>query len=131
MSKNKKKIIAVTVLLVLVAVSVLAYFTFGPKAIAGGKEIGVTVVHGDGSEKVFSLRTDAETLREALEPEGIIEGEDGPYGIYILTVDGETANEAEQQWWCITKGGETLTTGADDTMIADGDKYEITLKTGW
>jgi len=128
---SKKKIIAVAVLLVLVAAAAFAYMAFGPKANAGGKEIEVTVIHGDESEKSFTIRTDAESLREALEPEGIIEGEDGPYGIYILTVDGETANEAEQQWWCITKGGEALTTGADDTMIADGDKYEITLKTGW
>ena len=131
MSKNAKKIIAVTVLLVLVAAAALAYMAFGPKANAGSKIIEVTVIHGDESQKSFTIRSDAESLREALESEGLIEGEDGPYGIYILTVDGETADESQQQWWCITKGGETVTTGAEDTMIAHGDKYEITLKTGW
>ena len=48
-----------------------------------------------------------------------------------VTVDGETADESIQQWWCITKGGEMLMTGVDDTMIADGEAYEFTLTTGW
>ena len=59
MSKNAKKIIAVTVLLVLVAAAALAYMAFGPKANAGSKIIEVTVIHGDESEKSFTIRTDA------------------------------------------------------------------------
>ena len=129
MSKNAKKIIAVAVLLVLVAAAVFAYIRFAPKGSAGEKELTVVVVHGDGSEKTFKLSTDSENLRGAIE--GIISGEEGPYGLYILTVDGETADESLQQWWCITKGGETVTTGVDDTVISDGEQYEITLKTGW
>ena len=66
-----------------------------------------------------------------MEPEGIIQGSESEFGLYILTVDGETADEDLQQWWCITKGGEQLMTGADDTMIADGEQYEFTLTTGW
>lgn len=131
MSKNMKKIIAVLVLLVLIAAAVFAYIGFSPKANAGSKEIDVTVIHGDGSEKFFELSTDAENLRDALEPEGIIEGTESEYGLFVLTVDGETADDSLQQWWCFTKGGESLMTGVDDTMIANGEQYEITLKTGW
>ena len=36
-----------------------------------------------------------------------------------------------QEWWCFTKNGETLMTGVDDTMIADGEHYEATLTVGW
>ena len=131
MSKNMKKIIAVLVLLVLVAAAVFAYIGFSPKANAGGKEIAVTVIHGDGSEKLFELSTDAESLRDALEPEGIIEGSESEYGLFVTTVDGETADDSLQQWWCFTKGGESIMTGVDGIMIADGEQYEITLKTGW
>ena len=131
MSKNTKKIIAVLVLLVLVAAAVFAYIGFSPKANAGGKEIAVTVIHGDGSEKLFELSTDAESLRDALEPEGIIEGSESEYGLFVTTVDGETADDSLQQWWCFTKGGEDLFTGVDDTPIADGDHFEATLTTGW
>ena len=45
--------------------------------------------------------------------------------------DGETADESRQQWWCITKGGETVNTSADQTPIHDNDQFEITLKEGY
>ena len=49
----------------------------------------------------------------------------------ILTVDSETADDAAQQWWCITKGGEMVNTAIDATPIYDGDKFELTLKEGY
>jgi hypothetical protein len=130
-AKTKKALIAVAILLVLVVGAVLIFNHFKPAAVAGGKEISVQVVHGDGSKKDFDIRTDAENLRGALEQESLIAGSESDYGLYVVTVDGETADEAQQQWWCFTKGGEMLMTGVDDTMIADGDAYEITLTTGW
>ena len=42
-------------------------------------------------------------------------------------VDGETAQDSLNQWWCVTKGGERVNTGADLTPIADGDRFELTL----
>ena len=131
MSANKKKIIAVAVLLVLALAAILAYAFLGPQAQAGDKLITVQVVHGDGSSKEFTIETDAENLRSALEQENLVQGDDGEYGLFVKTVDGETADDSLQQWWCFTKGGESLMTGVDDTMIADGEQYEITLTTGW
>ena len=131
MSKTTKKLIAVIALLVLIAAAVLVYLRFAPAASAGDKAIAVAVIHGDGTQKDFSISTDAENLRAALEQEGLVQGEESQYGLFIQTVDGETADDAQQQWWCITQGGEQLTTGADDTVIADGDRYELTLTTGW
>ncbi len=89
------------------------------------------VVHGDGSEKEFVITTEGFTLREALEQENLIEGTEGQWGLYVLTVDGETVDEAQQQWWCLTKDGEMSMTGVDDTIISDGDHYEFTFTTGW
>ena len=110
--KTRNIIIAVAVLLVLVIGALVIYNANKPAAQEGGKKLTVTVVHGDGSTKDFAIATDE-------------------YGLYVLTVDGETADEGAQQWWCFTKGGEMLMTGVDDTMIADGESYEITLTTGW
>ena len=134
MRKNLKKgIIALVVLALLIGGAVFAYMKFGPDAVANTdmKSIAVTVCHGDGSEKVFELSTKAETLGAALNEAELIVGEDGPYGIYIMTVDGETVDEGKQQWWCITKGGEQHNQGADETVIADGESYEISFKEGW
>lgn len=134
MSKNLKKgLIALVVLAIFVAGAVFAYLRFAPNAQPNTdmKEISLTVIHGDGGEKVFNLSTNAETLGGALEESGLVVGEEGPYGLYILTVDGETVDESAQQWWCITKGGEQHNQGADETVIADGESYELSFKEGW
>ena len=88
----------------------------------------VEVVHGDQSSKEFTYRTDAQHLGPLLTEEGLIQGEQGAMGLFILTADGETAQGS--QWWCITKGGAWLDTGVDKTPIADGDHFELTLKKG-
>ena len=130
--KTRNIIIAVAVLLVLVVGSLLVWNHFKPAAQAGGKNIVLEVVHGDGSSKDFTIRTDAENLRGALEQEeGLIAGSESDYGLYVETVDGETADMNNQEWWCFTKGGEMLMTGVDDTMIADGEHYEATFTVGW
>lgn len=66
-----------------------------------------------------------------LEAEQLVEGEMGPYGLFITAVDGEKADDTKQQWWCITKGGETVNTSAEQTPIADGDRFELTMKEGY
>ena len=131
---NKKTIIALAVLLVLVIGAIVAYYAQRPPSPARDESlitIEVAVTHGDGTVKDFSIRTDALNLRGALEQEELIAGDESEYGLYVKTVDGETADESQQQWWCFTKGGEMLMTGVDDTSIADGDHYEIVLTVGW
>ena len=123
MSKTAKKIIA--------AAAVFLWQHFSPAAQEGDKELVVLVVHGDGTQNSLVVSTDAENLRGALEPEGIIAGDESEYGLFVKTVDGETVDESLQQWWCVTKGGESVTTGADATPIEDGDHFELTLTTGY
>ena len=98
---------------------------------AASKEITVLVVHGDQSEKSFTYQTDEEFLGPVLKAEGLVDGEESSMGIFIKTVDGETVDDANQEWWCLTKGGESLMTGADSTPIADGDQFELTLTVGY
>ena len=63
--------------------------------------------------------------------DGLLAGEDSAYGLMVFTVDGETADwDRDQSWWCLTKGGEWLDTGVDDTLIEDGDHYEFTYTIG-
>ena len=92
----------------------------------------------DGQVRIAQLAelldTTTVTIRSdlaAMEQEGLIQGTESDFGLYVQTVDGETADESIQQWWCITKEGEMLMTGVDDTVIADGEQYEFTLTTGW
>lgn len=131
MSKKVKSIIAVAVLVVLVIGAFLVWKANAPEGAEGGKTIDVTIVHSDETTNEFTISTDEEFLRGALEQENLISGDESEFGLFVTTVDGETADDTQEQWWCFTKGGESLMTGVDDTPIADGEEYEITLTTGW
>lgn len=131
--KSNKKIIAVVcvVLAVLVAAMALVYHFYGPSAEQGTKKITVDIVFAQGDTKTVKIKTDAEYLRDALEEEDLIKGSESAYGLFVTSVDGVEADSAKEQWWCFTKNGEVLSTGVDTTPIRDGDKFEITLTTGY
>lgn len=128
---NGKVIIAAAALILAVAVLLLVWRFQTPKGQAGSKTVVVEVVHKDGSTRDFELKTDEAYLGSALVEGKVVEDNQSAYGLYILTADGETANEDDQEWWKITKNGEMLNTGADETPIEDGDHYELTLTVGW
>ncbi len=93
-------------------------------------KIKFTAIYDD-TTKEFEIETTEKTLGAALLKEGIIEGSDSEYGLYVTTVDGRKADDSKQEWWCLTKGGEMWMNGVDTTEIADGDAYEFTLTVGW
>lgn len=129
---KKKSIIALSVFVILLLAVFSIWFFTRPAPAEGSKTITLEVIHHDGSSASFSIATDAENLRAALEQvDGLITGEESPYGLMVNTVDGETADYGkDQSWWCLTKGGEWLDTGVDDTLIADGEHYEFTYTVG-
>lgn len=129
--KRLPLIIGTAIAVVLIAVMGLLYINTRPQTQGGAKELTFVVVHGDETSKEFDIHTDEEYLQGALVQEGLIEGTEGDYGMYVITVDGETADETKEQWWCLTKGGETHMLGVGETPIADGEQYEFTLTTGW
>ena len=130
MSK-KRSLIAGIVLAVMVLAALFCWKSFAPQAVEGDKTITVEVVHGDGSTKEFTIHTDSETLGAALMEEELLVGEEGPYGLFVTAVDGETVDSAKEEWWNFSKNGEALMTGVDSTMIADGEQYEITFTVGY
>ena len=116
---------------VLIAATVLCTACTQAQPQVGTKTITVEIIV-DGADPVTkSITTAAEYLRGALEEEDLIAGEESQYGLFVKTVNGVTIDDAKQQWWCFTKGGADLFTGVDTTPIADGDKFESTLKTGY
>ena len=130
--QSKKLWIAVAAVLAVVIVMVGVWFAFGRQTgTAGEKHLAITVVYADETSKEFKFSTDAEFLRGALEEQNLVAGDEAEFGLWVKTVDGVTADESTQQWWCFTKGGAEVMTGVDSTPIADGDAFEITLKTGY
>ena len=96
----KKKTIAIAggLLALLCVLAGVLYFQFKPQTTAGEKEISVVVVHANREEKTFTYQTDAEYLGEVLTENKLVEGSQGEYGLFITTVDGETADDSKQQW---------------------------------
>lgn len=95
------------------------------------KTITFEVVVSENDTREYSITTEASNLQEALEQEDLIEGEDSSYGFFVTTVDGVTADDSKQEWWCLTKDGEEWVNGVSSTDIEDGDKYEFTLTSGY
>ncbi len=131
MFKNKKTVIALALLVVAVIAALVIWQVSKPTADSGLKTIVVEVVPLQGDSEEFTIETDSENLRGALESINLVEGSESDYGLFITTVNDITADDSLEQWWCITKGGETLMTGVDDTVIADGEHYELTLTEGY
>ena len=123
---NKKIILSVIAAVLVVALLVGGYFITRPETQTGSKTITVTVVHGDGSTKDFTYHTDEEYLGAVLLAEGLAEGEEGPYGLYIKVVDGEKAvYEEDNAYWSLYIGEEAALTGADQTPVTDGGIYKL------
>ena len=130
--KNKIWIIAAVLALALLVTGMVAlYLKFRPQTTAGEKQFTVTVVHKDGTEKEFTYDTDEEYLGTVLQAAGLIEGEEGPYGLMISAVDGETADwNVDQSYWALHIGEEYATTGIDTTPIQDGASYCLVYTIG-
>ena len=128
---NKKLILAAIALVAIIAVLVGVYLATrsGPAA-AGAKAITVTVVHSDGTEKVFNYNTDAEKLGAYLEEQGLIESQGADAGMFH-TVDGEKADwNVNQSYWAFYLGEDYAMTGIYDTDITDGGVYKLVYTIG-
>ena len=89
------------------------------------KKFTVTVVHADGTTKEFSYETNEEYVGTVLMAEGLITGEDGPYGLMITEVDGEKIEDTNKAYWAIYEGEEYAMQGIDTTPVVDGQVYKL------
>lgn len=91
----------------------------------GATTIDVEVKAGEKAITV-TINTDAENLESALLENGLVEGEDGAYGLYIKKVNGILADyDIDGAYWAMYKDGEYLTTGVNEAVITSGDHYEL------
>ncbi len=123
--KNKKLILGMSVALaLLIGVFATVFALSREETKTGEKEIGVTIVFADKTEKSYTINTDAEYLAEALLEEEIIE-EKSADGMYTV-IAGERADYTlDKSWWCLYTNGEMANAGINDQIITDGDSFEI------
>lgn len=87
------------------------------------------VVDKDGNVTNFEIHTDKTVVGEALVDLGLIEGENGDYGLYVKKVNGITADyDTDGVYWAFYINGEYAQTGVDVTEIKEGDSYTFKVE---
>ena len=124
---SKKRIIFAAIALVVVVAALIALWWFTrPETTEGQKTFTVTVVHADGSSKEFTYTTDKEYVGQVLMDEGLVQGTQETYGLYMKVVDGERAvYEETGTYWAFFEGEEYAQLGIDQTPVVDGAAYKL------
>ena len=92
----------------------------------GAKSFELTIVDKEGVTHPYQIHTDAEMVGQALLELELIEGEEGPYGLYIQSVLGQVLDyETDGMYWAFYVGGEYAMTGVDLTPISEGEHYQL------
>ncbi len=126
---SKKKIILAVAVLVAVAVLFgVVYAVFGPKGVSGDKTLTIEVTDDAGTTTTYTVDTDAEYLRQALEEtEGLsVEGTESEYGLMVDTVNGLTADYSTNgAYWAFYVDDAYCEYGIDTQPVEDGQTYQI------
>ena len=138
----KKKLICV-LSFVLIAVMALTMFGCGKETTDEVPETNVQAVNrqvmgegkltfdfnvtdADGNVSYFEINTNKKTVGEALMELELLEGEDGPYGLYVKAVNGITYDyDKDGKYWAFYINGVYGTTGVETTNIVNGATYEF------
>lgn len=122
MKNTMKKLLALLLALVLT----LALAACGQKEVALPVADGAVV--GQGAV-AFTVNTDEETVGAALLKLGVIAGDDSEYGLYVKTVNGETADyDTDGTYWGFYINGEYAMTGVDATTLEAGATYAFRVE---
>ena len=91
----------------------------------GANTLIVTVEANDKSVD-FTIKTDKTVVGDALKEHNLIDGEEGPYGLYVKVVNGIEADyDKDESYWAFNKDGESMQTGVDQSEFKNGEHYEL------
>lgn len=92
----------------------------------GEKSFNLTVTDSEGETVGYAISTNAETVGDALFELELIDGEPGPYGLYVKTVLGKTLDfNTHGKYWAFYIDGVYATSGIDKTEIENGVHYAL------
>ncbi len=94
----------------------------------GSKKFHFGVVDLEGNETWFEIHTDEETVGAALLDLELIVGEEGPYGLYVKSVNGIAADyDKDKVYWAFYVNDDYGMTGVDMTAIEEGTMYSFRI----
>ena len=108
-----------------------AVVTDGATIGEGSRTFAAQVVDLEGNTVSFTVKTDKDIVGEALQELGVLQGEEGPYGLYMKTVNGITLDyEKDGAYWAIYVDGAYATEGVDMTEIVETSVYCLQAEKG-
>ncbi|MBR3844617.1 MAG: DUF4430 domain-containing protein [Clostridia bacterium] len=99
----------------------------GKRVLGNGQTVfDFTVVDKDGVATAFEIHTDETIVGKALQGVNLIAGDDGPYGLYVKTVNGISLDyDTDGLYWAFYENDAYAATGVDVTEIAPGVTYSF------
>ena len=95
----------------------------------GATQFTFVVVDKDGTETTIEVHTDETIVGTALLKLGMVEGEEGPYGLYVKKVNGISADyDKDGVYWAFYENGEYAMKGVDQTEIVPGAAYAFKVE---
>lgn len=88
--------------------------------LGSGKKTVTVEVEAEENKITFTVKTDAETLGDALLENKLVEGDEGQYGLFVTSVNGIKADySAGGSYWAFYIGDEYAATGVDGEKLGD------------
>ena len=116
-----KKTITKLLALVLAVLMALSLAACGAKDSGAADKVELPVA--------VTVNTDEETLGAALLKLGVVAGDDSEYGLYVKTVNGETADyDTDGSYWAFYIDGEYAMAGVDYTAPEAGKTYAFKVE---
>ncbi len=134
---SRKGLIALIVLIAAIAMFAVIFAVSSSSSTSQGEKlVSIVIVDKDGIETYYSIRTDAEYLREVMDEcagKGLTySGTESEYGMYVETINGVTADySADGAYWAfyVRPSGaddyEYCNYGIDSQPVQDGEVYSI------
>jgi len=125
---NKKTLLGIIAVVLLVAVMGILYSVFREKPVEGSKSITIEVVNKDKESTVYELKTDAAYLKQAMEEaEGLeFEGYESEYGFTTTAINGIEADfTKESAYWSFYVNDEYCNYSISEQPVEDGDAFKI------
>ena len=91
-----------------------------------GSKTVIVEVKAEDNVVVFTIKTDKETVGDALMEHELITGDQGDYGLYIKSVNGIRADyDKDKAYWAFYEDGEYALTGVDGAVINEDVRYKL------
>ena len=91
-----------------------------------GENTLMVTVKAEEKSVDFTIKTDKTVVGDALKEHKLIDGEEGPYGLYVKVVNGIEADyDKDKSYWSFEKDGKAMLTGVDSTEFKNGDCYTL------